>query len=202
MLNKQKPLLKNNLLDESNIKQIVISFIHLASIFLDLYQLARIFKVFNTNDSRFSSEPKNIISYAGDNHSDFLRSALDTLGFELVTEEKSSLIRCLDVINFDPFFSKPIESIEKQIITKTTSISISNISIEPNPKGKGNFKVIITKETPPDLLSEFKGRGGVPRSKEIPGKHVWYFGKSKKDSIIEYLEQSIYSRLVTVEKFL
>jgi len=156
---------------------------------LDLYQLARIFKKFN-NNSKFPSEPKNIISYSGDVHSEFLRSALNTLGFELINEEKSNLLRCLDVSNFDPFFLKSIESIEKKQIQKIKNIYIINdnnisfISIIPNKK---DLKLIITNEPSSDIITEFinqKGKIG----KETSEKQVWYFPISKKNIIIDYLE--------------
>jgi hypothetical protein len=79
-------------------------FMAISAFFMDLYQLTRIFKIFNDN-----SEPENVITYTGEAHSKFLRSALDTLGFELIQSEETSIEeRCIDVSNFDPFFSNKL----------------------------------------------------------------------------------------------
>lgn len=75
---------------------------------MDLYQLARIFKKFNVKPGDNQPvEPRYIISYTGDAHSN-LRSALKTLGFDFVKNAKTiGLIQntqCVDVRGLVPLF--------------------------------------------------------------------------------------------------
>ena len=70
---------------------------NLQASFLDVYQLARMFKIFKESKERPSGQ-YNLISYSGDGHSDFFRFALVKLGFTTkfyLAEERKK--RCLDM---------------------------------------------------------------------------------------------------------
>jgi len=77
------------------------------NIILDFYELARIFKKFKVKPGdNQPEEPHHVISYSGDSHSVFLRSALKTLGFEWVKTSKivKEYSQCADVRGLTPFF--------------------------------------------------------------------------------------------------
>jgi hypothetical protein len=65
---------------------------------MDAYLMARAFR------SDVSSP--NVIIYAGDNHAVTYRELLETLGFETVAETRN-WDQCLDISDFQPFFSSP-----------------------------------------------------------------------------------------------
>ena len=112
---------------------------HLNSLLVDVYTLARIFKKFELNHTTNSgttrktdepAEPHNIIMYAGNRHSDRVRSFLDeTLEFDLISESKGDpeVDFCVDIRNFEqPFFS----SWPKKMLLEPMSISDFQMTLE------------------------------------------------------------------------
>jgi hypothetical protein len=88
--------------------------IHVLSIIVDVYTLARIFKRFNVkSSSNQPTEPRNIIVYAGDGHSNHQRNFLKLNGFVKIANisensQKEAVldkISCLNMRKFpQPFF--------------------------------------------------------------------------------------------------
>ena len=77
------------------------------NILMDFYQLARIFKKFKVGPGdNQPAEPHYVISYSGENHSIFLRSALKTLGFEWLKTSRPAPAdgQCADVRGIVPLF--------------------------------------------------------------------------------------------------
>ena len=87
-------------------KQILLFIIIIvSSIIVDIYQIARIFKVFN---DKKNPEPTNIITYSGESHAVSLRLILRHLGFKTDKRIKTykkhvNNPKCLNVSKFLPF---------------------------------------------------------------------------------------------------
>jgi hypothetical protein len=101
--------LKNAYKDFPNGKSFVTQvFIYLGAVIVDIYALARMFKVFNTlKNKNQPKEPKNIIYYAGDGHTIPLGIVLNLFGFKIVEKSKhTNLPSCTDMINIkQPLFT-------------------------------------------------------------------------------------------------
>ena len=66
---------------------------------VDIYTIARMFKTFKKTNY-FPVKPKNIIYYAGEAHSGFVRAFLNSLGFNLQfrrSPDTETYVRCLDM---------------------------------------------------------------------------------------------------------
>lgn len=77
----------------------------LASILVDIYTLSRIFRDFNVDKNKNLDQPKNpknIIIYSGNRHSDSYRHFLNLNSFEILQQRKTinkNAIHCLDMSN-------------------------------------------------------------------------------------------------------
>ena len=86
---------KGDPLDQTDRKFLKWSLVHAGANFMDIYQLARIFKISKESPDRPSGQ-YNILVYEGDAHSNFLRTALEVLGFqEHYSLKEQGVSRCL-----------------------------------------------------------------------------------------------------------
>jgi hypothetical protein len=75
---------------------------------LDIYTLSRMFRTFNQVKDRYSEPPKNIIVYAGTNHTEEMKRTLMSLGFRTLfeTSDRDGSHQCLDISKLQqPLFS-------------------------------------------------------------------------------------------------
>lgn len=68
-------------LDQADLRFLVNSLTYAAAFYMDIYQLARVFKIFKESPDKPSGQ-YNILVYEGDAHARFLRIALEEFGFQ------------------------------------------------------------------------------------------------------------------------